>query len=75
MLEMLSVIGNLGFPIAISAYLLIRLEGKLVELTSVIRDLRETIITLPSSPAWNFVLHNLSSVYSDEVSSASRQKS
>jgi len=56
MYELLTIIGNMGFPIAISAYLLIRLEGKLVELTTVIRELRETIITLPASPAWNTIM-------------------
>jgi hypothetical protein len=46
--ELLSIIGNVGFPIAVSAYLLIRIEAKLGQLTSAITQLREAIITLPS---------------------------
>lgn len=41
--EMLTLIGNLGFPIAVSAYLLIRIEGKLQDLTASITDLRQVI--------------------------------
>lgn len=44
--EMLSIIGNVGFPIAVSAYLLIRIEGKLGELTMAIGELREAIISI-----------------------------
>lgn len=46
--ELIKIIGNTGFPIAVAAYLLIRIEGKLSELSKVIVDLREAIITLPS---------------------------
>lgn len=45
--EFLSLIANVGFPIAVAAYLLIRFEAKLGELTRAISDLRECIITLP----------------------------
>mgnify|MGYP000868962032 CR=1 FL=1 len=45
--EFLSLIANLGFPIAVAAYLLIRFEAKLGELTRAISELRECIITLP----------------------------
>lgn len=45
--ELLNVIGNVGFPIAVAAYLLIRIEGKLNELTAAITGLREAIITIP----------------------------
>jgi len=45
--DLLNIIGNVGFPIAVSAYLLIRIENKLGELTEAIGELRETIITLP----------------------------
>ena len=38
-----SIIGNLGFPIAISLYLLIRIEGKLQGLTDSINDLSHNI--------------------------------
>ena len=45
--ELLNIIGNVGFPIAVSAYLLIRVEAKLGELSKAITQLREAIITLP----------------------------
>jgi hypothetical protein len=45
--EFLSLIANVGFPIAVAAYLLIRFEAKLGELTRAISELRECIITLP----------------------------
>ncbi|PKM78740.1 MAG: hypothetical protein CVU90_00205 [Firmicutes bacterium HGW-Firmicutes-15] len=66
--ELLTVIGNVGFPIAISTYLLIRLEGKLVELTAAISELREAILVLPAAPVWNSSLaHTLSSSSPKEV--------
>ncbi|NIK12747.1 YvrJ family protein [Alkalibacillus sp. S2W] len=37
------LIGNFGFPIAITIYLLIRLEKKITELTSAITKLRENV--------------------------------
>ncbi|QGU00852.1 Hypothetical protein SYNTR_2258 [Candidatus Syntrophocurvum alkaliphilum] len=42
--EMLVAIGNFGFPIVVSAYLLIRIEGKLNDLSKAIVELREAII-------------------------------
>jgi hypothetical protein len=45
--EFLTLIANVGFPIAVAAYLLIRFEAKLGELTYAISELRECIITLP----------------------------
>lgn len=41
-----SIIANLGFPIAISLYLLVRIEGKLQSLTDSINDLSSNIIKL-----------------------------
>lgn len=41
--DMVKVIGNLGFPIAISLYLLIRIEGKLESLTNSINTLSNVI--------------------------------
>ncbi|WP_297132419.1 YvrJ family protein [Terrisporobacter sp.] len=41
-----SIIANLGFPIAISMYLLIRIEGKLQSLTDSINELSKNIIKL-----------------------------
>lgn len=46
--ELFSMIADLGFPIVVAVYLLIRIEGKLSDLTSAITELRETIITLPN---------------------------
>ena len=41
-----TMIANLGFPIAISMYLLIRIEAKLQGLTDSINDLSKSIIKL-----------------------------
>ncbi|MBS4804597.1 MAG: YvrJ family protein [Clostridium sp.] len=41
--EIVEVIANIGFPIAISLYLLIRIEGKLESLTTSINNLSNTI--------------------------------
>lgn len=51
--ELLGVIGNVGFPIAVSVYLLIRVENKLSDLSSAIGELREAIITLPREKYWS----------------------
>jgi len=41
--ELVPLIGNLGFPIAVSVYLLVRIEGKLEILTESIRELSAAI--------------------------------
>jgi len=41
--DILTTIGNLGFPIGISVYLLVRFEGKFEALTLSINDLSATI--------------------------------
>ncbi|WP_127837451.1 YvrJ family protein [Clostridium prolinivorans] len=41
-----SLIGNVGFPIAVSIYLLVRIEGKLENLTSSINNLSSVINTI-----------------------------
>jgi len=41
--EIVQLISNLGFPIAISLYLLIRIEGKLESLTISINNLSQSI--------------------------------
>lgn len=41
--EIYSQIANLGFPIAVSVYLLVRIEGKLNKLTESINDLSKAI--------------------------------
>ncbi len=45
--DITTLITNVGFPIAVAIYLLIRVEGKLNQLTSAIYELREAIITMP----------------------------
>lgn len=50
--DLLNLIGNVGFPIAVSAYLLIRVESQLGQLTRAIGELREAIITLPAGKLW-----------------------
>ena len=40
-----SLIGNVGFPVAVSAYLLIRLEKQIIGLTSSINKLNTIIST------------------------------
>jgi len=42
----LSQIANLGFPVVVSIYLLVRMEGKLDELTKSIAELSRTISAL-----------------------------
>lgn len=41
--SMVSLIGNVGFPIAVSIYLLVRIEGKLDSLTASILNLAAEI--------------------------------
>lgn len=42
--DLITLVGNMGFPVAISAYLLIRLEKQLINLTSSI-NLLNTIVS------------------------------
>ncbi len=42
--EIMNVVGNVGFPIAISVYLLVRLESKLEILTNSINNLSSVIV-------------------------------
>ena len=41
-----ALIANVGFPVAVSIYLLVRLEGKLESLTTSINELSKNIIDL-----------------------------
>ncbi len=41
--EMLGLVGNFGFPVAVSIYLLVRIEGKLETLTESISSLSAAI--------------------------------
>ena len=43
--ELVNLIGNVGFPVAVSAYLLIRLEKQITTLTSSINKLNTIIST------------------------------
>jgi len=44
--EILKIIANVGFPIAVAAWLMIRVEERMENLTAAIIDLREAIIML-----------------------------
>lgn len=43
--ELMNLIGNVGFPVAVSAYLLIRLEKQLTSLTESINTLNIIVST------------------------------
>lgn len=47
--ELIQMVSNVGFPIAISAYLLIRIESKLDTLSSSIGDLARAVEILKGS--------------------------
>jgi len=42
--ELLNVIANVGFPMAVCAYLLVRIEARLAELGTAIHSLREALV-------------------------------
>jgi len=44
--EILQMVGNFGFPIVVSAYLLVRIEGKLNDLSTSITELAQAIAVL-----------------------------
>jgi len=44
--QLIPIIGEVGFPIVLSIYLLIRIEGKLEILTNSINDLTNSIIRI-----------------------------
>ncbi|WP_082394861.1 YvrJ family protein [Caloranaerobacter sp. TR13] len=44
--DLYAQIANLGFPIAVSIYLLVRIEGKLDRLTESINELAKAIISI-----------------------------
>ncbi len=43
--QLLPVIANYGFPMVLSWYLLVRMEGRIAELTESINDLARSIAT------------------------------
>jgi len=49
--ELLNIIANVGFPIAVAVFLLVRVEGKMTCLTKAINDLREAILLMPTQNA------------------------
>lgn len=42
--ELFNLVGNLGFPIAVTLYLLIRIESRLEMLTQSINQLSQTLV-------------------------------
>lgn len=54
--ELVGIIGNVGFPIAVAAYLLVRIEGRLQDLSQAILELREAIITLPRDSSASYAM-------------------
>ena len=53
-----TLIANVGFPVAVSIYLLVRLESKLETLTNSINELSSNIISLKSNYApyrWGYI--------------------
>ena len=59
--ELVNLIGNVGFPVAVSAYLLIRLEKQITTLTSSINKLN-TIISTKLGVVIQKILHIKSEV-------------
>lgn len=45
--EIIKLIGNVGFPIVVAAFLLLRVEQRMDALTAAIVELREAILLLP----------------------------
>lgn len=45
--EILNLVANVGFPIAVAVFLLVRVESKINCLTKAIAELREAILTMP----------------------------
>ena len=44
--DMLKLVGNYGFPMVVTSYLLVRIEGKLNQLSSCITDLAKGVAVL-----------------------------
>lgn len=45
MSELLSLVANVGFPIAVAAWLLTRIESRLEDLTVAVYEVREALIS------------------------------
>lgn len=48
-MDVVNLIGNVGFPIAVSLYLLVRIEAKMEGLTKSINDLASVVNNLRSN--------------------------
>lgn len=59
--EMLKIIGNVGFPIAVAAFLLVRVEQRMDSLTAAITELREAILLLPRETTGSWKSHSSNS--------------
>jgi len=44
--QLLGLVGNVGFPIVLSVYLLVRIEGKLEGLTQSIQELARAVASM-----------------------------
>lgn len=44
--EVLGLVANTGFPIVVASYLMVRMEGRLGDLSSAIQDLSQQIKSL-----------------------------
>lgn len=51
--NIVTLIGNVGFPIAVSVYLLVRIEGKMEALTNSINNLTNSINQKPTTNTTN----------------------
>lgn len=66
--EMIKMIGNVGFPMAVAAFLLLRVEQRMEALTTAIAELREAILLLPREQAgagWTNRGSNAPGIHSD----------
>jgi hypothetical protein len=45
--EILNLVANVGFPIAVAVFLLVRVESRVTILTQAITELREAILIMP----------------------------
>lgn len=66
--EMIKMVGNVGFPIVVAAFLLLRVEQRMESLTTAIAELREAILLLPREQAgagWANHSSSAGSIHSD----------
>jgi hypothetical protein len=64
MSELLNLAANVGFPMVVATYLLIRIESQLKELTGAVHQLREAVLSgLCITPLPEIVRDQSTSVY------------